>query len=137
MPWVNLVVLNNSSDDFADIFLIIHPVEKSCDPIKFSIAGIIVPGDCGDGVFGLEKVGHWRVVHNNHVLHWTPKSRQIFYERVVKESAVLSEQKIRAHLAWIKVQHQGLCVLRQTSCEYDEFVFFVHLLKELGNERPD
>jgi len=136
LPGINLVVLNHSSYDLADIFLTDHSIEESCDSIELSIGGVVVPGNSGHSIFWLEKVCYWRVIHDNYILHWTPKSRQVLHERVVEESAVLSEQEVRAHLLRVKVLHQGLCVLRETRSEDDELVYFVHALEELGNERP-
>jgi hypothetical protein len=133
---VNLVVLNNSSDDFADIFFTDHSIEKRCDSIELSVGGVVVPGDCGHGIFRLEKVGYWRIIHDYDVLHGTSQSRQVLHECVVEESTVLSEQEVRAHLLRVKVLHQGLCVFRETRSEDYELVYFVHSFKELGDERP-
>ena len=48
---------------------------------------------------------------------------------------MFSEEQVRAHLLRVQVAHQRLRILRQTRCEDNELVDFVHALEELGDER--
>ena len=111
-----------------------HSLEKSIDSIQLCVARFVVPTNGRHGILRLEKVGHRRVVYNDYILHRSTKSCQIFHIRIIKERAVLTEQKVRAHLLWVQMCHQRLGILGQTGCEDDQFVYLVHALEELSNE---
>lgn len=46
---------------------------------------------------------------------------------------MLSKQLVGAHLLRVQYLNQGLCVFRQGSCKYHEFVVLVHFLQKLAH----
>lgn len=134
LSWINFIILDDGPDDLADIVFAIQPIEQGRNPVQLSIGGFVVPRNGRHGILRLEEISDRGVVDNDHVFHWATQSSQILHKGVIEEGAVLAEQEVRAHLLWIKMLHQGLCILGQTCREDDKLVDLVHLFEELGNE---
>ena len=72
---INLVVDNDRSDDFPDVLFVSHSLENSGYPRQLAVRGVVIPADCRYGIFWLEEISYWGVVHNNDVSHWSAESR--------------------------------------------------------------
>ena len=134
LSWVDLVICDDSSDDFAHIVFLHHTGQQGIDPVKLRIRRIVIPAHCRHGIFRLEQVSHWRIIYNNDILHRASEACQILHICVIEESAVLSEQKVRAHFLRVQMRHERLCILGKTCREDDELIKLVHSLEELIDE---
>ena len=54
LPWINLVVLDDHSDNLAHIILLVKALAQSTDSLQLCVCGIVVPADRGDGILRLE-----------------------------------------------------------------------------------
>jgi hypothetical protein len=88
---INLVIFDDFSNVFSNIIFISKLFQNRCNFIKLSVAHIIVPTYTWNSIFRLEHESNWRVVNDNHICHFTPKSSQIFYKSTVEEGAMLPE----------------------------------------------
>jgi len=112
---VNLVVLDNRTDDLAHVILVGHFLENRGDSRQFSVVWIIIPINCRDSVLRLKQICNRRVINNYNIIHIPSQSGQILHKGIVIVGTVLSEEFIRAKLVRIKLKHQRLCILGQTS----------------------
>ena len=113
--WVNFVVRNNTSNHAANIILIRKSLKNRGDSRQFSVVWIIIPINCRDSVLRLKQICNRRVINNYNIIHIPSQSGQILYKGIVIVGTVLSEEFIRAKLVRIKLKHQRLCILGQTS----------------------
>ena len=90
-PRVDLVVDNDLPDDLSHICLIGQLLEKRSDPLKLSVAGVIVPGDDGHSVLWLKHIGDWGVVNYDDVSHLAPQPAHILHIGIAQPSAMFSE----------------------------------------------
>ena len=131
---VNLIVSDDSANDFPDVFLKGHALQEIGYALELSVGRVVIPRHGWNGILWLEKVSYWRIVNNDDVFHGPSKPCQILHIGVIEECAVLSEQQVRAHLARIEVLHQWLRILGQARSEDHQLVDLVHLFEELCDE---
>lgn len=133
---VNGVVFNDFSDDPAHVVFVGQLFEQVCNSIQVSVLHIVIPAYAGNRIFRLKHVSNWRVVHDDDVGHASAQACQIFYECVIEESAMLSEQLVGAETFGVELSNQGFCVLGQTGSKNNHFVVSAHALQETADARP-
>jgi len=135
-PRVDLVVDNDLPDDLSHICLIGQLLEKRPDPLKLSVAGIIVPGDDGHGVLWLKHIRDWRVVNYDDVSHLAPQPAHILHIGIAQPSAMFPEELVGANPFRIDYVDKGISILGEACCEDHNFVVAVHAFQELAHSGP-
>ena len=68
--------------------------------------GVVIPGEDGQAVFGLELVTVRGVVDNDDVLHAATDTLHVLNELIVVEGTVLTEQSLRSDIISVKDVHE-------------------------------
>lgn len=125
---INLIIFHKSCNCLSAVINLRKLDKKRNQIIKLSIFWIFVPRNDGNSLLGLKHISRWRIIQNHCIFCISSNFRHIFCKHSIYISAVLPKEPHRAECVCVHLVHKWICVLRQTCCEYYNFVILWHYL---------
>ena len=133
---VNGVVAHEVLDGVAAVVDLAELDEERDQVEELLVLHVIVPGDDGNCLLGLQHVGRGRVVEDHCIFCTSADLAHVLGEDTLHVSAVLTEETSCAEAVGVHLVHEWVGVLGETRCEDDHLVVLGHGPEEIVDAWP-